>query len=210
MTLTFYFSPMSTAEVTDAVIRDLGIACERIELSIGNGETRKPEFLKINPNGRVPVITHDGVVIWESAAITLYLGEVFGVKRGLYPQEGPKRGEAMKWVIWSNVTLAEAGGRLAAHAEPGVPGAAEPGSQDFVHAGQRSAQEAAKAKSDVERCFRILDAALAETEFLVGPFTIVDTHVHSLCEWLVAMGADLTPVPHLAGWMERVNKRRSS
>jgi glutathione S-transferase len=55
---------------------------------------------------------HEGVAIWESSAITMYLGEVFGVDDNLYPAVGPKRGEAMKWIAWGNVTLAEPASRL--------------------------------------------------------------------------------------------------
>jgi glutathione S-transferase len=209
MALQFYFAPMSTAEVTDAVIRELGVTCERIELDIGKGETRSPEFLKINPNGRVPVIVHDGAVIWESAAITMYLAETFGVERGLYPELGPKRGEAMKWTVWSNVVLAEAGGRLAANIDPGVPGSTTPGSQDHLDEKNRSACEAAKAKADIVRCFEILNEALSGRDFLLIEYTVVDTHVQSLAGWLVMMGADLERFPHLAAWIERVNRRNS-
>ena len=107
MSLTFYYAPMSTASVTEGVLAELNISCERVKLNIQAGETRKPEFLKINPNGRVPVIVHEGTTIWESSAITMYLGETFGIKAKLYPAPGPKRGEAMKWITWSNVTLAD-------------------------------------------------------------------------------------------------------
>jgi glutathione S-transferase len=73
MSLTFYFAPMSTASITKAVIAELGIPGDRVELNISAGDTKKPEFLKINPNGRVPAIVHEGMPIWESAAITMYL-----------------------------------------------------------------------------------------------------------------------------------------
>ena len=64
--------------------------------------------------------------IWESAAITMYLGEMFGVDAGLYPPPGPRRGEAMKWIVWANVNVAEAAGRLAAAMPAGSEGAVEP------------------------------------------------------------------------------------
>lgn len=126
MSLTFYYAPMSTASVTEGVLAELGVPCERVKLDIGAGDTRKPHFLEVNPNGRVPAIVHDGTPIWESAAITMYLGETFGEDAGLYPAPGPKRGEAMKWITWGNVALAEAGGRLAASLPPGSEGAALP------------------------------------------------------------------------------------
>ncbi|WP_287129439.1 hypothetical protein [Candidatus Cyanaurora vandensis] len=57
MGLVFYYAPRSTASVTEAV---LGIPCERVKLDIQAGDTQQPDFLKVNPNGRVPVIVHEG------------------------------------------------------------------------------------------------------------------------------------------------------
>jgi glutathione S-transferase len=85
MSLTFYFAPMSTASITEAVLAELAIPFDLVKLNISVGDTRTPEFLKVNPNGRVPVIVHEGTAIWESSAITMYLGEVFGVEAKLYP-----------------------------------------------------------------------------------------------------------------------------
>lgn len=102
MGLTFYFAPFSTAVITATVLDELehgqSPLAERVELSLGDG-TRSPEFLAVNPNANVPAIVHDGVSVWESAAITMYLGETFGVRRSLYPDLGPRRGEAMKWIV---------------------------------------------------------------------------------------------------------------
>src|SRR5262249_61357871 len=97
MSLIFYYAPMSTASVTELVLEELGVPCEKVKLDIKKGDTKKPDFLKINPNGKVPVIVHDGTPIWESAAITMYIGEMFGVERKLYTAACHKRGAAMKW-----------------------------------------------------------------------------------------------------------------
>jgi glutathione S-transferase len=96
MSLTFYYSPMSTATITDLVLEELAVPCERIRIDLKKGESRAQEFLRLNPNGKVPLLVHEGTPIWESAAITLYLGEIFGVAKGLYPEPGPERGEARR------------------------------------------------------------------------------------------------------------------
>ena len=83
MTLIFYGAPMSTASITEAVLAELDVSHERRMLEFGSNGTQSAEFLKVNPNGRVPALVHDGTALWESAAITLYLGEIFGVERGL-------------------------------------------------------------------------------------------------------------------------------
>src|SRR5262245_49722860 len=111
MSLVFYYAPMSTASITQLVLEELGIPCEKVKLDLQKGDTKKPEFVKLNPNAKVPVIVHDGTVIFESSAITMYLGETFGVDKKLYPAPGPKRGEAMKWIAWAAVSLGDAVGR---------------------------------------------------------------------------------------------------
>ncbi len=138
MSLTFYFAPMSTASITEAILAELGTPCARVNLDISAGNTRSPDFLKVNPNGRVPAIIHEGMPIWESSAITMYLGEVFGVDAKLYPAPVPKRGEAMKWIAWSNVTLVEPASRLSALLPTSSEGAVQPNSVDWVPPKQRS------------------------------------------------------------------------
>jgi glutathione S-transferase len=51
MSLTFYFAPQSTASITTLVFEELGTPCERVQLDLRKGDTKKPEFRKINPNG---------------------------------------------------------------------------------------------------------------------------------------------------------------
>src|ERR1700761_3226871 len=148
MSLTFYYAPMSTSGITELVLAELGLPVEKIKLDTKAGDTKKPEYLKINPNGLVPCIVHDGVSIWESAAITIYLGETFGTAKQLWPEPGPRRGEAMKWVVWTNVTVAEAMQRR------GRAGDWAPTPE------QRNPAAHAEATADVDECMQILDGAL--------------------------------------------------
>jgi glutathione S-transferase len=205
MSLTFYFTPYSTASVTQAVLAELGTPCERIELSIGAGGTRTPEFLRVNPNGRVPTIVHDGTAIWESSAITLYLGEMFGVEKGLYPAPGPKRGEAMKWIIWANMVLAEAGGRLSAQMDG--DGATQEESPDWLPAELRSEAAALRARADITANLDILERTLDGKDFLLGNYSLVDTHMQGFAGWLAMLGTDYSGYPGIAAWLGRCAAR---
>jgi glutathione S-transferase len=207
MSLTFYYVPMSTSSVTEAVLAELGVSCDRVQLSITDGDTRKPDFLKINPNGRVPAIVHEGTVIWESAAITMYLGEVFGVDANLYPALGPQRGEAMKWIVWGNVALAEAGGRLSALLPSDSDGGVLPNSQDWIPSEQRSAIALEKAKADLVGYLGILDNALAGKLFLLGDYSLVDTHLQGFVGWIGSMDVSLEPFSNVMGWLTRCCER---
>ncbi|HEY6454003.1 MAG TPA: glutathione S-transferase family protein [Steroidobacteraceae bacterium] len=195
MSLTFYYSPMSTAVLTNIVLEELGAPCEKINVDIRKGETHKPEFLRLNPNGKVPVVVHDGTPIWESAAITMYLGEVFGVDKGLYPAPGAKRGEAMKWITWANVTFGDAAARLMRN------------TADWVPAEQHNAKAAEAARADLQGCLRILDEALAGKQFLVGGYSLVDAHLNSLVDWLRYMNIDLSAYANLGAWSQRCAAR---
>jgi glutathione S-transferase len=207
MSLIFYYVPMSTASITAAVLAELGIDCDRVQLSIADGDTQQPDFLKVNPNGRVPVIVHDGTTIWESAAITMYLGEVFGVEAKLYPPLGTQRGEAMKWIVWGNVTLAEAGGRLSALMPSDSDGGVVANSQDWIPPEHRSEIALATAKANLVGCLGILDHALAGKSFLLGDYSLVDTHLQGFVGWIGSMDVALEPFLNVTGWLERCYER---
>jgi glutathione S-transferase len=207
MSLTFYFAPMSTASITEAVLAELGIPFDLVTLNISVGDTRKPEFLKINPNGSVPAIVHEGVAIWESSAITMYLGEVFGVDENLYPTPGPKRGEAMKWIAWSNVTFAEPASRLFASLPPEMQGDAETNAQEKVAPEMKSAVAMEKAKVDLADCLRILNDGLEGRSFLIGDYSLADTHLQGIVGWIGSMDIDLTPFPNVTEWLKRCYER---
>jgi glutathione S-transferase len=195
MSLTFYYSPMSTATVTDLVLEELAVPCERVRIDLKKGDTRTAEFLRMNPNGKVPVLVHDGIAIWESAAITLYLGEIFGVAKGLYPEPGPQRGAAMKWIVWANVTLGDAFGRWLRN------------TADWIPAEQHNAKAAEAAQADVRNCLRILDQALTGRQYLLAGYTLADAHVNSFIDWLRFMKMDLSDYAHLNAWSARCGAR---
>ena len=195
MSLIFYYTAMSTATLTEIALAELDVPCEKVKLDSQKGDTKKPDFLKLNPNGRVPVIVHDGTPIWESSAIAMYLGEVFGVDKKLYPAPGPKRGEAMMWIAWTNVTLGDAVSRFTRN------------SMDWYPAEQKNAKAAEVAKSDIAQCLQILDGALQGKEYLVGQYTLADTHLHAFTDWLRHMNFDFTPYSAIEAWSRKCSAR---
>lgn len=196
MSLIFYRAPMSTASITELVFAELGVPHEVVTLDIQKGDTKKAEFLKLNPNGKVPVVVHDGTVVFESTAITMYLGETFGVEKKLYPAAGPMRAEAMKWICWTNVTLGDAVGRFTRN------------TMNWVPAEQQNAKAGEAAKADMTNCLRILDQALEGKPYLCGAeYTLADTHVNSFVDWLRHMKVDMTGMDRLAAWGQRCCSR---
>jgi glutathione S-transferase len=207
MSLTFYSAPMSTASITEAVIAELGIPHDRINLDLRAGDSTNPDYLKVNPNGKVPAIVHDGTAIWESSAITMYLGEVFGVDAKLYPALSPQRGEAMKWIAWANVTLAEAANRLFQSLPPEKQGDPANNAEEKVTSEQKSGLAMDKAKADLADCLRILDTGLEGRSFLLGEYSLVDTHLQGIVGWIGSMQIDLSPFSNIKDWLQRCYER---
>ena len=195
MSLTFYYAPMSTATVSQLVLEELDLPCEKIKVDIKAGGSHTPEYLRLNPNGKVPMLVHDGEPIWESAAITLYLGDVFGVDKGLFPEAGPHRGVAMKWIAWSNVTLGDAVRHWLRNSSEQTP------------ADQRNAKAGEVGLAEVHNCLRILDEALEGREFLGADYSLADTHLHSFTDWLHFLKVDFTPYAHINVWSDRCRAR---
>src|SRR5277367_4009183 len=82
------------------VAMELGLDYEHLPIEIGDAGARSPEFLAINPNGRLPVIVDDGFVLFESLAITLYLAKKHA-NGTLYPGTLEGEAKAWQWSLWA-------------------------------------------------------------------------------------------------------------
>jgi glutathione S-transferase len=192
MSTTYYFAPMSTAVRTTWAIDELEVPCERVKLDIQKKETKAAAFLKLNPNGVVPLLVVDGTPIFESTAILLYLAETYGVDKGLYPPPGLKRAEALKWIIWGNVGFFDPIRRWVHN------------TASYIPAEQHNAKAAEAAKSGIAAAMQILDAALAGKSYLVDDkFSLADLAVSSYLGWLMFMGYDYSPFKNVKAWGDR-------
>ena len=89
---------MSRAGRSLWALEEVGARYEHIPLGF-TGETRKPEYLKINPNGHVPALDDNGTIIWESMAINLYVAEKYG-NAPLWPATVEGHGACYQWSFW--------------------------------------------------------------------------------------------------------------
>lgn len=198
MSLTFYYAPQSNATRVLGTLLELGIPYETIKLDIRAGETRKPEFLAVNPNGKVPTIVLDGTPMWESVAIQIALGERFGVEKGLWPAPGSaEHYQALTWIVWSQVTLAAAAFRYSLN------------TSDYVDAESRNAKQGEAALNDLNTCLRILNDRLNGRGYVLGEkISIVDFDMASVLGWVVGwMKVDISGYPNVGAWLGRVMER---
>lgn len=187
MALKIYGVPRSRAIRTLWMAHELGIDYELVEVAVGDAGSRKPEFLAINPNGHVPFIDDDGLILWESLAINLHLAHKHG---GPLAPAGLAEGSlTTMWTIWAVTEL-----------EP-------PASQAMMHSfmlpepdrvpGLRSA-----ALAKVEAPLMVLEGALANGGgyLMGGRFTVADLNVVS-CVFYLRMNPEvLQDKPAIREW----------
>jgi glutathione S-transferase len=103
--LTFYYAPRSRAGVVFWMLEELGVPYRMEKFSLNKHEHKVPDFLKINPMGKVPTIRHGDTVVTEGAAICCYLADAFP-EAGLAPALGDRRrGTYLRWMFFSPSVL---------------------------------------------------------------------------------------------------------
>lgn len=98
--LVFYHNPQSRAQMVHWMLHEVGAPFRVVRLDFEKGEHKRPEFLAINPMGKLPTITHGGTPITETAAIITYLADAFP-EAGLAPAPtDPRRGTYLRWLFF--------------------------------------------------------------------------------------------------------------
>jgi len=192
MSITFYYAPMSSATRVHWALEELGVPYEKVKIDLAAGDQRKPEYLALNPNGKVPLLVADGVPIFESLAILLYLGDRFGKEKGLFPSKDLDRAEALKWMAWSSVTVHDALSRFMRN------------TMDRFPAEERNEKAGQAAKKELGELLAILDRNLQGKEYLVaGTFSLADVGLAAFMPFLGRLGVDLNPFKNLNEWVGR-------
>ncbi len=98
--ITFFHAPQTRSGGTRILLEELNADYDLHVLNLKTGEQRKPEYLAVNPMGKVPAITHDNAVITEQGAIFIYLADLYP-EAALAPTMGdPLRGPYLRWLVF--------------------------------------------------------------------------------------------------------------
>jgi glutathione S-transferase len=199
------------------LLEELGVPYELVKTDFADGSTRTPEFLRLNPNGHVPVLVDGELMLSESMAINLYLAEEYG-QGTLWPASAADRARAVQWSFWVMTEceqhlfalLFRTGGpqfeRWREWSESAEFRATHPGAPSFT---RETAEAAARqAEAALVPPLRVLDAQLAGRDWLLGgSFGIADLNVASV--WVAARLArhDLSAWPNADAWLARCTSR---
>lgn len=196
MSLIFHYAPMTSATRIHWALEELEIPFEKRKVDLAKGEQKTPEFLAQNPNGKVPLLVADGAAIFESLAILLYLGERYGVEKGLFPAERMERAQAVTWMCWAQVSLAEAATRILRNTSERIP------------AEERNEKAAATAGKELDDLLAIADAAMAGKTYLLGEkFSFADLAITGYAPFFTYVGTDLSKFENVQAWFARCTAR---
>lgn len=188
-----YGVPASRAIRTLWILEELGLPYENVKTNFATGDTRKAEFLRLNPNGHIPVLQDGDLVLWESMAINLYLARKHD--QGLWPKRVEDEGRAFQWSVWAMTELEEPVLTTLLH---GV----------VYPEGQRDAKKAEDAAERSKAPLAVLAGALAGRQYLVGDaFTVADLNVAAVLIWAKMARLDLSAVPNVQDWLGRCTAR---
>jgi glutathione S-transferase len=193
--LKIYGTSMSRAARSLWAAEELGLTYEHLPVSF-NGETRKPDYLKINPNGHVPAIDDDGHIMCESMAINLYLAEKYG-KAPFWPSDARGHGHAYQWSLWGMTEL-----------EPHLMVLLM--NKLFLPEAQRSEAAVKNATDALKVPLGVLNDHLKGREYLLGKdFTIADLNAASVLSLGNFVQFDFSGAPAAQAWLGRSLARPS-
>lgn len=184
-----YHAAPSRSSVIRWMLEEIGEPYDIKLLSLKDGDNQKPDFLALNPMGKVPVIQHDGVVVSEASAIALYLAETFPKARLHVPPGDPRRGDYLKWLFFG-------------------PSCVEPAILERSFPRKQDAPRAAAGFGTADTVFEVLaKAAGAAKPYLLGEqFTAADIVIGSGLRWGTMF--KLVPErPEFASYIARLSER---
>jgi glutathione S-transferase len=190
-----YGVPRSSSGRCFLILEELGIPYENPPLDMRNKEHKSEAFLKLNPNGKVPVLVDGDFVIWESIAINNYLCDKH--KPELLGRTPEERGRQQQWSTWAMVDF--------------QPPLVEIIVQMlFTPEEKRSMAAVERAREKVPPMLKILDQALAGKDYILGKsISVADFNLASVVNIAYGFEFDMKPYAAIAAWMEKMRSRPS-
>jgi glutathione S-transferase len=183
----FHHAPMSRSNIVSWMLEELGVPYEIKAMSLERSDQKKPDYLAINPMGKVPAIEHKGVIITEAAAICAYLADEFPAAKLSAPVGDTRRGLHFKWLFFAPVCLEQA-------------------IIDRLH-NRALAPARASSYGDYDTVMDTVAAAVETGPFLLGEqFTAADVVLGSTMQWGTMMKA-LPTRPEFTAYLGRLQRR---
>lgn len=163
--ITLYHASPSRSSIALWMLEEIGVPYDIHLLSLKDGDNRKPDYLAVNPMGKVPAIRHGDSVITEVAAICTYLADAFPEAKLNVPTGTPRRGVYLKWLFFG-------------------PGCLEPAVTDRAFPRKEEARRGALGYGDFDTTMDVVAQAVSKGPFLMGDqFTAADVVIGANIRW---------------------------
>lgn len=174
-------------------LQELGVPFEAVTVNLMAGEHLRPDFLKINPAGKLPVLVDGDVTLMESVAIVMYLADKYSDK-GLTPKDSKHRAELDQWLLFTATELEQPLWRIARHS-------------NLYPKDKRLPADIELARNDFMPMAKVLEDHMRGREFLVGDsITVGDFVLGYTLDWAKLVKL-LDGLPRLDAYMERMYAR---
>jgi GSH-dependent disulfide-bond oxidoreductase len=184
-----YTAPTPNGHKASIMLEELGVPYTVHAINLMKGEQKKPEYLKLNPNGRIPTIVDDGFAVFESGAILVYLAEKYG---RFLPAGTRARSQVMQWLMF----------------QMGGIGPMQGQANVFFRYWHEKYQPAIdRYQNETRRLYGVLEQRLDGRDYLCDEYSIADianftwVNIHS---W---SGVPLDGLPRVQAWRERIRAR---
>jgi GSH-dependent disulfide-bond oxidoreductase len=173
-------------------LEELGLPYALKVLDLAKGEQKTPEFLTINPNGRIPAIVdraEGDFAVFESGACLIYLAEKTGM---LMPKDSQGRSRVMQWLMFQMGGIGPMMGQANVF---------------FRYFPEKIQPAIDRYQGESKRLFRVLDAHLKTHEFLAGDYSIADIANFAWVRTHRWSGVDIEDLTHLLRWLDVIRSR---
>ncbi|GAB0113061.1 glutathione S-transferase family protein [Acidisoma sp. C75] len=195
--ITLFHDPDSCARAAHIALEEAGIAYQAVRVSLRAGEQTRPEYLAINPKGRVPALRTDRGILTETAAILAYIAEISPGSPVHLPEDPFERAEILSFNLYLAATLHVAH----AHKLRGNRWADGP---------EAIAEMRRKVPQTVGAGFEMIETRLFRGPWAMGEqFTICDPYLFVFAEWMEGDGVDPARFPKLLDHRNRMAARAS-
>jgi glutathione S-transferase len=188
VTLKIYGPAASRASRALWIVHELGVPFEHIPIEMK--DLKGPDYLKVNPNGKVPTLIEGDFKLFESMAINLYLAAKYG-KDGFFPATLEEQAVCYQWSFWGMTELEK-------------PLLTILIDKFMTPPDKRKPEAVAEAEKALPKPLAVLNAALAGREYLLdAKFTVADLNLAAICSWARPIKLDLGAYPNMAAWLDR-------
>jgi glutathione S-transferase len=194
-----YYHPGNASLAPHMLLEEIGAPFELVLVDRARAAHKSAEYLKLNPNGQIPVLVNGGLVLYETAAICLYLADMHPQAKLAPALQTPERAHFYQWLVWCTNTLQA----MLMHYFY---------SERLVDDGDAAAAKQVKAHAEarVGAMLDRLDEQLAahDGDWLLGSgFSAVDPYALMLCRWTRGFARPARSLPRVGPYLNRILAR---